>query len=482
MPYKLILVDDEIWVLRGLLKTIPWKELGFEVVYHTTDSEKAKENIALLKPDAVITDIRMASLTGLDLLEYASELEERPEFILISAYEEFEYAHKALKLGAFDYLIKPLKKSDMLRVLEKLKNVLDKKKTGLTRKLEQQIFEQHGEICAGDLFRQEDGEQGEKIYQIFCCAKGYFDANSIITVFGHLPTEKTILLEDARFLYGIWGVREGEKRELAADFGHAVTENMIFIGASAVFGGKEMVYPYLVQAHCAALQFLIEAPEGITYYKEENRLSKKDNIYRTLREAFGAGKGEIILHLVQALPEFTAKNHYTILDLIGVGNYICINLTGQDDDVFQKMGIESIQVFLERYKNTEDYIHDLENAVRSSFPESLSTSVDAEDIRKYVDKHYTEKILVGDIAKYFHMDLNYISRLFKKKTGKNLKDYLTEKRMEKVLYLLENTDLKIYEISEASGYQDYFYFTRVFRKFTGFTPSEWRENGKGRRE
>jgi len=98
MLYKVVLVDDEIWVLRGLLKTIPWKELGFEVVCHTTDSENAKENIALLKPDAVITDIRMASLTGLDLLEYASGLEERPEFILISAYEEFEYAHKALKL------------------------------------------------------------------------------------------------------------------------------------------------------------------------------------------------------------------------------------------------------------------------------------------------------------------------------------------------------------------------------------------------
>lgn len=87
-------------------------------------------------------------------------------------------------------------------------------------------------------------------------------------------------------------------------------------------------------------------------------------------------------------------------------------------------------------------------------------------------------MLVGDIAGYFHMDLNYISRLFKKKTGINLKDYLTEKRMEKALYLLENTDLKIYEISEASGYMDYFYFTRVFRKYTGFTPSDWRENRK----
>lgn len=226
------------------------------------------------------------------------------------------------------------------------------------------------------------------------------------------------------------------------------------------------------------LQFLIEAPESINYYKEENRLSKKDNIYRTLQEAFAAGNGEIILHLTQGLVDFTAKNHFTILDLIGVGNYICINLTGQDEDAFQKMGMESIQVFLEKYKNAEGYILDLENQIKASFPEVIGGCVCAEDIKRYVDKHYMEKMLVGDIAGYFHMDLNYISRLFKKKTGINLKDYLTEKRMEKALYLLENTDLKIYEISEASGYMDYFYFTRVFRKYTGFTPSDWRENRK----
>lgn len=102
--YKLFLVDDEIWVIRGLMKMIPWEELGFEIVYTTTDSISALEKIALLKPDAVITDIRMASLNGLELLEQSLHMgKERPEFILISAYEEFEYAHKALKLGAFDY-------------------------------------------------------------------------------------------------------------------------------------------------------------------------------------------------------------------------------------------------------------------------------------------------------------------------------------------------------------------------------------------
>ena len=129
--YKLFLVDDEIWVIRGLMKMIPWEELGFEVIYTTTDSISALEKIALLKPDAVITDIRMASLNGLELLEQSLHMgKERPEFVLISAYEEFEYAHKALKLGAFDYLIKPLKKAELVQVLEKLKAALDQKNGG----------------------------------------------------------------------------------------------------------------------------------------------------------------------------------------------------------------------------------------------------------------------------------------------------------------------------------------------------------------
>ena len=112
--YKVMLVDDEIWVLRGLMKTIPWNEMGFEVIYYTTDSEKARDNLFLLSPDAVITDIRMASVSGIDLLEYAAEMETPPEFVLISAYEEFDYAHKALKLGAFDYLIKPFDFDELL--------------------------------------------------------------------------------------------------------------------------------------------------------------------------------------------------------------------------------------------------------------------------------------------------------------------------------------------------------------------------------
>ncbi len=473
--YKVILVDDEIWVIRGLIKTIPWKEMGFEVVYYTTDSEKAKENIALLHPDVVITDIRMASVSGIDLLEHFSQEEETPEFVLISAYEEFDYAHKALKLGAFDYLIKPLKKSEVIYVLEKLKQTLEAKKDGWRTNIEKKILDQHEEISAANLFSVAGLERKGIYFRILCGARKFFDLHTMAKIFNTALEGSTVILEDSQFIYCIWNIPDGREQSILHALKEEASENMLFLGDGGRMKEEEMVYTYICQARCAALQFLVENTDVVSSYREECRLSKNDNFYHILREALGSGKWDMVLHLVQGLSEFIRKNHYTLQDLIGVGNYICINLTEPEDDVFQKLGIESVPGFLERYRDVEDYISDLKRVIKNCCPENELETVSVEEIIRYVDNHYTEKILVADIAQHFHVDLNYLSRLFKKKTGGNLKDYLTQKRLEKAKYLLDNTELKIYEISEASGYPDYFYFTRVFRRITGVTPSEWRE-------
>lgn len=479
--YKILLVDDEIWVIRGLLKAIPWSELGFEVIYHTTDSSKAKENIALLKPDVVITDIRMASLTGIDLLEYTSTLEEaeRPYVILISAYEEFEYAHRALLLGAFDYLIKPLKKTDMVHTLERLKTVLDERSSSRIRHIEKQIFEQYTDMSAPELFHilHPDAPESlgqEQQFQIFACAKRFFSSHTIADVLGRCPDSPSVFLEDSQFFYTIRSIAPGMEQNVFSAIRNSAAEYMIYLGASPLFT-EGTVFTHIQQARYAALQFLIELPEEITLYQQEHRLSKKDNIYVTLQEAISHGNGEILWHLAHGSLELIRRNHYTIQDLIGIGNYICINLPSEENDIFQKSGIPSILVFLERYKSVEDYLLDLEREIKLVFPEIHTGGITAEDICSYIDKHYMEKILVRDIADHFHLDLNYINRLFKKTSGKNLKDYLAEKRLEKAKYLLANTDLKVFEISEASGYSDYYYFTKVFRKMAGCTPSEWRD-------
>ena len=345
--------------------------------------------------------------------------------------------------------------------------------------MEKKILNQHEEMSAADLLSVAGLERKGVYFRILCGARNFFDLHIMVKIFNTALEGGTVILEDSQFIYCIWNIPDGKEQSILHALKEEADENMLFLGDGGRMKEDEMVYTYLCQARCAALQFLIETTDVVSCYREECRLSKKDSFYHSLREALGSGKWDIVLHLVQGLPEFIRKNHYTIQDMIGVGNYICINLTGQED-AFQRLGIDSVPGFLERYRNVEDYLSDLKSAVKDCCPENELESVGVEEIMRYVDSHYTEKILVADIAQHFHVDLNYLGRLFKKKTGGNLKDYLTQKRLEKAKYLLDNTELKIYEVSEASGYPDYFYFTRVFRRITGVTPSEWREEkGKG---
>lgn len=298
----------------------------------------------------------------------------------------------------------------------------------------------------------------------------------MIDVFKEQLESSVIFLQDKNFLYYLCAVKEQDLAGFYYKMEKAANEDMAFLGVSELLSAKDPIYTYVQQAQNSSLQFLLETPDILNFYDKQKRLSKKDSVYHMLRTELSLEKGESILSFLKGILDWICKNHYTVQDLIGIGNYICINLNSQEIDYFQQFGLESMTVFMEKYKNAEDYVHDLEDGVRQVFSEIRDSGADAEDIRRYVDMHYTEQISTGDVAQYFHMDQNYISRVFKKKFNKNIKDYITEKKMEKAKWLLENTDLKIYEVSDASGYTDYFYFTRVFRKLTGITPTEWREN------
>lgn len=126
--YRVILVDDEPWTLAGLHKIFDWHHMGFDVIDKTTDSEYALEVILKEKPDVVFTDIRMPGISGLDLISISRENGLNTEFIIISGHDEFAYAQQAIRLGAFEYCLKPLKKDSNHTLLKRLAAHLKTKK------------------------------------------------------------------------------------------------------------------------------------------------------------------------------------------------------------------------------------------------------------------------------------------------------------------------------------------------------------------
>jgi two-component system response regulator YesN len=127
--YKALLVDGEIWVLKGLKNIFDWSRFEFEICSMVTDSEEAYDIICKSTPDVVFTDIHMPEVSGIDLMKMSRDVGLKTEFIVISGFTDFSYAQSAIKLGAFDYLLKPVKREEAISLLSRLKQCLDGKKT-----------------------------------------------------------------------------------------------------------------------------------------------------------------------------------------------------------------------------------------------------------------------------------------------------------------------------------------------------------------
>ncbi|HML47564.1 MAG TPA: response regulator, partial [Clostridia bacterium] len=127
MQYRAILVDDEHWLLEGLLRTFPWESYGFTVVGKFSDAEDALRFMESNAVDLVLTDIRMPEFSGLDFLEASRQRGDTAEFVMISGYSDFEYARQALRSNAFEYCLKPVKRGDAEELLARLRIKLDAK-------------------------------------------------------------------------------------------------------------------------------------------------------------------------------------------------------------------------------------------------------------------------------------------------------------------------------------------------------------------
>ena len=123
--YKVILIDDEIWVLRGLESIIDWKQYGFEICGTCRSAEQAIEAIRQFKPDIIFTDIRMPHMSGMELMETSDVKNQAPLIVIVSAYRDFDVAKDAIKKGVFDYLIKPLEREIVIEVVKRAKIQLD---------------------------------------------------------------------------------------------------------------------------------------------------------------------------------------------------------------------------------------------------------------------------------------------------------------------------------------------------------------------
>lgn len=529
--YSLLIVDDDPWVREWLAQHIHWNEYGFSDIHEAVNGLHAMEIISRKHPHIVLTDIKMDGMDGLLLLEKIRKEYPDIRVILLSGYNEFEYARTAIKNGAVDYLLKPVEEKELIVLIKRVLKEIDQEYA--IRARENQIAEQleqsipimqenfikellSGNISESNTFVKELTNRNLNIvfsvyyiivfeidnYKSICKMPDFEKKKQIKKQFRVIVEE--LLNKNGRCISFSEGNRlvvgfNPQSNGLENILGKINSEILSNIGNTVSIGVSRQKSD-VNQAHKAYTEAL-EAIKG-KFYSGTNQVFYASNLEPVQMESsFEIIKKEQLLNSISVgdgdkvkllLDEIVAeiierKISYDLLQ------FVLVRLIGILDDSFEKAGINRDTTFI-NYLDMNVKLEDFETV--EEFKEWLSSAFligieiihgngskrnrkIIEDSIEYIKMHIQEDFSLDVVAKILFVNPAYLSRLFKREVGETFTHYMMKLRIENAKKLLKDSYLKIYEISEQVGYKNERYFSRIFKDFEGITPNEYRDRIPG---
>lgn len=538
---KVFLVEDEMVIRRGIKNSIDWEKEGYIFCGEASDGELAYPMIIKEKPDILITDIRMPFMDGLELCKLVKKELPNIKILILSGYDEFDYAKEAIRLGVTEYLLKPISSGKLLEALNGVSESIrrEKEDKDLVRKYmeemrenteheKQKFFEQ---MIAGNLSMADALETGKK-YEMNLSAGMYnlllfrFTLGKENRKSGELLGEAEYAIEKLterleyvfEFQRGVEGWafllmadNEEQMSERVKELSKDLEEIMKNYSTIAYFGGigqpvarlRELEESFREAERALAARFTMELNRIISV--EDIRMAQNvdtlDDIEitsfgeiektRTMLEKFlnnGAEDeiDEFVDVYINELPEENLKSvlmrQYIIMDAYIVMMSFCEKIEGIEGEM---------QAQSEELKNSMKTIQTLEeikNYIRMLLKKIIGVR-DTISGRRYSDiieiakdqirkTYMSDEISLNTIAAEVGMSPSYFSSIFSKEMGKTFVEYLTEIRMDRAKELLMCSSMKTSEIVYEVGYKDPHYFSYIFKKTQNCTPKEFRARGK----
>lgn len=538
---KVFLVEDEMVIRRGIKNSIDWEKEGYIFCGEASDGELAYPMIIKEKPDILITDIRMPFMDGLELCKLVKKELPNIKNLILSGYDEFDYAKEAIRLGVTEYLLKPISSGKLLEALNWVSESIrrEKEDKDLVRKYmeemrenteheKQKFFEQ---MIAGNLSMADALETGKK-YEMNLSAGMYnlllfrFTLGEENRKSGELLGEAEYAIEKLterleyvfEFQRGVEGWafllmadNEEQMSERVKELSKDLEEIMKNYSTIAYFGGigqpvarlRELEESFREAERALAARFTMELNRIISV--EDIRMAQNvdtlDDIEitsfgeiektRTMLEKFlnnGAEDeiDEFVDVYINELPEENLKSvlmrQYIIMDAYIVMMSFCEKIEGIEGEM---------QAQSEELKNSMKTIQTLEeikNYIRMLLKKIIGVR-DTISGRRYSDiieiakdqirkTYMSDEISLNTIAAEVGMSPSYFSSIFSKEMGKTFVEYLTEIRMDRAKELLMCSSMKTSEIGYEVGYKDPHYFSYIFKKTQNCTPKEFRARGK----
>lgn len=484
---KMLIADDEPVIIRGLQMLIDWAQLGIEICATCENGADALREIFAQSPDLALLDISMPGKTGIEILKALHTAQSRTKVIFISGFQDFSYAHDALSYGAVDYLLKPVKKDDLLRAVEKCLPVQPDHSAPASPSDTDSYSDAFGRVAE----MEPASYILTAVQPLGLNARNAMERQLIeFSIFGQMDTlcrqtgqgtafqkkgQCYLLLVNMTQAQATGWLHEAQtllEQRIRCRVGFVCSPATAEMSAVPTFTApcRDACRWFYFADHLPDTVLAMDAPPFGEAPADTAAL-------HPLQEAVAAGFVETdreifnraVENLLAAVPPITdGRADAAVYHLLVCRRMVQARL--------ERSGVQCAggsSDLLDAARETADY-----PALEALFKESLeelygqmagqvkkNEHKDIQKVTDYIAAHYRENLTLEVLAKHIHMNPFYFSSYFKKQLGQNFKDYLNRVRMEHALELLLNSDKRSYEIAEEVGFKDYRYFNEVFSRY-----------------
>jgi len=520
--YKVMIVDDEMLVRIGVKALIDWQELGFEIIAEASNGLSAFEKYVALKPDVVITDIKMPKQDGLWLTKKIKEHNPDTEIILLTCYDDFSYAKEAIKLKVSDYILKAEMEEEELKgiLLEKKKkldetigkNIVNGNDKFLLKKQQESLL---GLILSSkqsiDVIKKEFEKANlEWNTRSYCFLQFDFGASfkneknsdvqiaNIITACFELIINK-FKDEDVEIFYKQFGksitcfVMANNLNELKLkrwiSYLHSSIRQYFNIG----FKSANSPIKDTIEEARGYLDWIFEASDYIFYLSDGEHLTKEtmqrrsdvqfindSSVVKEFCEYIEEANNEAIIRKVKQIEKMIDEYRGNSLEAK-------LELSHMINDIFKRFDIlfqddKDVFAFQKKLMDAQELREAIEIIiafVNNVMEENANSRLDNTDLLikkavQYIEDNYSNKISLDDIAGHVGISKYYFSVLFKKEKEITFSNYLNSVRIDKAKQLLKNPQVTVSAVAYELGFNDPQYFSKTFKKYAGMTVTEYR--------
>ncbi|MDF2926017.1 MAG: two-component system response regulator [Paenibacillaceae bacterium] len=514
---RIMIVDDEIIIRTGLAHVIKWSELGLTLLEPADSAEEALGRLEKERPNIILTDIRMAGKSGLELAEEAKRLYPDMEIIILSGYDDFVYTQQAIRQGVSDYLLKTSRPEEIIKTVLKAVQRIEEKRADVSRSMFQnkearnRLFESwivEGEntganaeqigILLPRLFER-SGQPDRKLLILLISAEGWNEP---------VASERLLLFAVENMIHDLIRCETVSQKkrivvaiETAGEPGiryyRPVLEKIeqllkcrLFAAAGiSVDDPAKLHESYQTADYTFGYKGLLDL-QFCDYSQVEHRKGGKPVCgYKDELKLFAILLADEPLSLKEWVDGFvggqlrdqqmTRQSLESFISSVVLAAFRWLErvrgVSGEGGDTPKQP--EEIKLGLSMDHPAEELFRQL-YAIMKHYHNSMSAGQPSHVKRTiaYIETHLEGDVGLQQTARYVHVHPGHLSEIFKKETGMTFGDYVTRQKMRRAMDLLAESPAKVSEIALRVGYEDVKYFTQLFKKQTGQTPREFREN------